>query len=184
MHNELTNLLPLERQQVLSRDYFLRLSVVAVLLLTILVGAAGILLLSSYVFLVKSTSVKEERLATIESTLSSIDETALTARLTALSTKAATLIALADVPSASTIIRDVLAISRPGITLSAFAYTPTADKKPGTLAISGSSATRDALRSYQLALQNAPFALSVDLPISVYAKDTNIAFTITVTLAP
>lgn len=184
MHNKLTNLLPLERQHALSRDYYLRLGVVVVLLLTVLVSVAAVLLLPTYVFLVKSSSVKEDRLATIESTLSSIDEAALSARLNVLSTNTAILAALADTPSASVIIRTMLAIPRPGITLSGFVYTSTVDKKPGTLAVSGSSATRDALRSYQLALQNTPFTLSADLPISVYAKDTNITFTVTMTLLP
>ncbi len=184
MHNELTNLLPLERQQALSRDYFLRLGVVIATLLTTLVIAAAVLLLSTYVFLVKASSVKEDRLAIIESTLSSADEKALSARLATLSDNVAILAMLADAPSASVIIRSALAISHPGITLSGFVYTPATDKKIGTLAISGSSTARDALRGYQLALQNAPFARSADLPISVYAKDTDIAFTITVTLAP
>lgn len=184
MHRELTNLLPLERQRQLSREYFSRLSVVGILLLTLLVAVAAVLLVPTYVFLAKSSSVKGERLATISSTLSSVDETALSTRLNALSNNAATLAALSDTSSASVIIRSLLAIPRPGITLSGFAYTPTIDKKPGTLAITGSSATRDALRSYQLALQSTSFAVSADLPISVYAKDTDIAFTITVTLAP
>lgn len=184
MHNELTNLLPLERQRELSREYFLRLGVVGVLLLTLLIVAASVLLLPTYVFLKKSFSVKEERLATVSSALSSFDEASLSARLASLSDNATTLATLSDTPSASVIIRSLLAISRPGITLSGFAYTPTTDKKSGTLIVSGSSATRDALRSYQLALQGAPFAISADLPISVYAKDTNITFTVTMTLAP
>jgi hypothetical protein len=39
------------------------------------------------------------------------------------------------------------------------------------------------LRSYQLALQGASFARAVDLPVSAYAKDADIAFTVTITLA-
>ena len=97
---------------------------------------------------------------------------------------AAALNALADIPSASGIFRTVLAVSRPGITLSGFAYTPAGDKAPRVLILSGAAATRDALRSYQLALQGASFALSATLPVSAYAKDTDIAFAITVTLAP
>jgi hypothetical protein len=57
-------------------------------------------------------------------------------------------------------------------------------KAPGTLSVSGIAVTRGALRAYQLALQSAPFAVAANLPVSAYAKDTDIAFTITVTLTP
>lgn len=184
MYNELTNLLPPERQRALSREYFLRLGVVAVVLLSLLTLTSAVLLLPTYVFLAKSASAKETRLATIESSLSSADGTALSLRLAALSSDAAILTALAGAPSVSAVVRTVLTVSRPGVTLSGFVYTPAEDKTPGTLTISGTAATRDALRSYQLALQSAPFALSATLPVSAYAKDTNITFAIIVTLAP
>ena len=77
-----------------------------------------------------------------------------------------------------------LAVPRPGVTLSSFTYVPAAGTNPGTLAISGRAATRDALRSYQLALQSAALARSAVLPVSAYAPDANIAFTVTVTLVP
>ena len=102
---------------------------------------------------------------------------------TALTKEASTLAALANTPSASGIIHAALVVPRPGITLSSLTYTPTANKVPGTLAVSGVASTRDALRNYQLALQEAPFAISATLPVSAYAQDTNIAFTITVTMA-
>lgn len=184
MRSELTNLLPLARRRALRRDYFVRLCVVVALLATALSLAAAALLLPAYVFLTESANAKQKHLASIESAVSSSDEVALSARLTALSNNAATLSALAGARSASAVISAVLAISRPGIVLSGFAYSPIADKNPGALAISGTAAARDALRSYQLALQNAPFVRSADLPVSAYAKDTAIAFTITVTLAP
>ena len=184
MHNELTDLLPPERQSALLHDYYFRLSVIFALLVSILVLISATLLLPTYVFLAKSAGTKEARLASIESALSSADEKELSARLAALTRDAAALNALADIPSASGIFRTVLAVSRPGITLSGFAYTPAGDKAPRVLILSGAAATRDALRSYQLALQGASFALSATLPVSAYAKDTDIAFAITVTLAP
>ncbi|MBU6388429.1 hypothetical protein KGQ72_00925 [Patescibacteria group bacterium] len=184
MRSNRTDLLPPERRAALARDYLLRLSVVSVLFVTALLLVAMLLLVPTYVLLVGSQSAKEAHIATIESTLSSSNGTTLSARLTALSDNAATLSALAHLPSASAIIRSVLAIARPGVTLSGLAYTPPAGKNSGALALSGVAATRDALRSYQLALQGTPSILSADLPVSAYAKDSNIAFTITVTLAP
>ena len=110
---------------------------------------------------------------------------ALSVRLSALKSNVGALAALARAPSASAIARSALAIPRPGIALSGFEYAPrTADARQGTLIVSGIAATRDALRNYQLALERAPFARSASLPVSTYAKDSNIAFAITVTLAP
>lgn len=184
MHNELTNLLPPERRRTFRREYFLRLGVVAALLASALIIVAALLLLPAYVFLEKSFQTKEAHLASIESTLSSVSEKTLSDRLAALSADAAILTAIANAPSVSAIIRAVLATARPGVTLTYFSYTPAVSGSHGTLSISGTATTRDALRSYQLALQNAPFALAANLPVSAYARDTDITFTITVTLAP
>lgn len=202
MPNELTNLLPHERRSALRRAYFLRLGVVSALIVTVLASTAAILLLPAYVFLMKSIHTKEARLANIKTTLSSADEATLSARLTALTNDATTLTALAGAPSVSSVIRNALAVPHSGITLTGFSYTPTLPpsapsappvssqgepavvKSKGTLAIVGIATTRAALRSFQLALQSAPFALSADLPVSAYAKDTNSTFTIILTLAP
>ena len=184
MHNELTNLLPPERQRAFRQDYFIRLGVVVAVLATALVLSAAVLLLPTYVFLSESDRVETEHLAAIESTATSSDSTAFSAQLTTLSNNAAALSALADATSVSSIIAAVLTIPRPGVTLSGFAYTPATSKNQETLAISGSAKTRDTLRSYQLALQRASFASAANLPVSTYAKDSDIPFTITVTLAP
>lgn len=184
MPNELTNLLPHERRRALRRSYFLRLGVVSALLVTALTGAAAALLIPTYLLLVESARAKETRLANIEATLASADEATLSARLAALSGNVALLTALSRAPSASAVLREALAVPHPGVTLWNFAYTPAAGGKKGTLAIGGISSTRGALRTYQLALQGAPFSAGADLPVSAYAMDTDSAFTITVTLAP
>lgn len=180
----LINLLPLERRRSLARDYFLRLGVVALLFTTALVLAAAALLAPTYVFLVKSVGAKEARFAGMRSAISSSDDAALSVRLSALRSDAEALSALARAPSASAIVRAALAISRPGIALSGFEYSKATGARSGTFIVSGIAATRDALRGYQLALERAPFARSASLPVSTYAKDSNIAFAITVTLAP
>jgi len=184
MNNELTNLLPRERQRILSRDYILRIGVIVAVLATVLILSLAVLLIPTYVFLSGNASAKKVNLARIESSLSSADEVVLSERLTTLSENAAALAALSNAPSASATIRKILSVPRPGIILSGLSFIPSTGKSSGTVIISGSSATRDSLRSYQLALQGAPLATSAVLPVSAYAKDSNIAFTITVTLAP
>lgn len=184
MRNELTNLLPSLRQRQLVREYRFRLGIVALLFFVMLILAATVLLVPTYIFLGAVEHTKETRLADMKSILSASDEVTLSARLTTLSRDAATLIALSNKPSVSVALRSVLAVSRPGIVLSGLSYMPVAGKARNTLALSGMAATRGALRNYQLALEGTSFVSAADLPVSAYAKDTNIAFTITITLAP
>ncbi|MFA6969692.1 MAG: hypothetical protein WC217_03815, partial [Candidatus Paceibacterota bacterium] len=157
---------------------------VATLFVTALTLAAMALLVPTYVLLGESSRAKTARLANIESVLSSSDESVLSARVAALSSNTAALSALRESPSASSVIRSVLDISRPGVTLSDFSYQPTRGTVPGTLTVSGVAATRDSLRSYQLLLSGASFVRVANLPVSAYAKDSDIDFTITLALAP
>jgi len=184
MHNELTNLLPPERQRFLSRDYVIRVGTVIAVLVTALILSAAALLIPMYVYLNGNESTKKADLARIKASLSSADEVELSARLSILSANAATLVALSNSISVSAVIREILSISHPGIIISGVSFTPSANNGQRTVVIIGSSATRDSLRSYQLALQGAPFARSAILPVSAYAKDSNIPFAITITLAP
>lgn len=184
MRDTLTNLLPPERQRTLSRGYWVRIIVVAMVLATVLTLFAAVLLVPTYVYLREGGEAKKAQLANLESKLSSADEAELSARLTALSSNAGALIALSKGVSISTILRSILAVPRPGITLSGFSYAPAAGKNAATLTVSGSSATREALRNYQLALEDVPLIQSAVLPVSAYASDVDIAFTITATLSP
>lgn len=182
MPDGLTDLLPFERQRLLAREYALRLSVVILWLITLLVLVAALLLLPTYVFLAGSASSKDAHLASIRAALASSDHASLSARLSALSNDAAALMALSDKPAVTKIVSTMLDTPRPGIILMSFVYTPGAVKGPGTLALSGVAATRDALRRYQLAFDDNPSIRSASLPVSAYAKDANIDFTITLTL--
>lgn len=184
MPNELTDLLPLSRRQMLSREYRFRLGVVALVLFSALVLTAAVLLFPTYVFLVKSAHAKEAHLANITSTLSSSDDGTLYSRFSALSDDAVAIISLSKKSTISKIMRSVLSAPRPGITLSGFTYTLATNKESNVLAISGVSASRDSLRDYQLMLEEIPFIVSAELPVSAYAKDSDILFTIIVTLAP
>ncbi len=184
MSDEFTNLLPRERRHGLFRAYHIRLVVVAIWFGSALLVAAAALLLPTYLFLSEAQKTEDARLSNIAKALASSDEAALSKRLATLSRETTVLGALANTRAASAVVGEVLTLSRPGITLSQFSYLPQSNGKPGTLSVSGTAATRDALRTYQLALQGAPFAQSAALPVSAYAKDANIDFSIVITLAP
>lgn len=182
MYPELTNLLPEDRTRVLRRDYFLRLCTVAALFASALVVIHTVLLLPAYVLLDQEVRTREVRLASISSALASSDEAVLEKRLTTLAEQAALLTTLGTVPSASNVFSDVLAVPHAGVALSGFSFTPSAGKAAGMLSVNGIARTREDLRQFQIALQNATFAASVDLPVSAYAKDTDINFVVTITL--
>lgn len=182
MNTKLTNLLPKERRSALTRDYFLRLSVVCAIMASILLIISAILLVPTYVFLSKNESMKEKNLASVELTLSSKNEAGFSSRLAMLAGNVSLLNDLASAKSVSKTVSSMLEISRSGIILSDFSYAPDVGTNPGTITISGTAVSRDALRSYQLELSNSPFISSVELPVSAYAKDSDIRFTITVTL--
>ena len=184
MYPELTNLLPEERVRRLRRDYFVRLALVVEVLGILLVVSMAIVLTPTYRFLQKQVHTKQEQLTALEARLATSDEVRLEARLKALSANAALLALLGSAPTRSEVIESLLALPSPGITLSGFSFSAGKGTTQGTLAITGTANTRDRLRAYQLTLLEAPFVQSADLPISAYAKDTAIDFTITIVLAP
>jgi hypothetical protein len=183
MPDNRTDLLPRERRKALAQNYKMRLAVVVLIFATILSLVTILLSIPAYVLLAGSAASKEAQLTKLNATASSSAAT-LPARLALLGHVSEELAASAKAPSASVLIRSVLAIGRSGIALSALSYTPAKDKSPGTLAVTGTAATRESLRAYQIALQGAPFALSADLPVSAFAKDNDILFTVNVTLHP
>lgn len=180
----LTDLLPPERRRKEQNAYLLRLGVVAALTATVLVAIAALLLLPTYLFLSQEIQSSRAQLAQTEASLAAAGGSELSSQLARLTSDTARLSVLKTVPSATAAITEALGVARSGVTLSGFSYVPPENGKPGTLAITGSAATRVALQSYQAALQSASFSSSVNLPVSAYAKDANIPFIVTVTLAP
>lgn len=181
MPSDLTNLLPPERVRQQRRNYAFQFATVALALGTFLVVVAAGLLVPMYVYLARAIDAREARLATLATTLKPADTSALNARLTLLSSETQVLVALRKASTASDAFRNVLAVAHPGIALMGFAYTGGGTR---TLAVTGVAATRDALRNYQLELQTDPIVKTADLPVSTYAKQSDIPFTITLTLTP
>lgn len=179
MSLELTDLLPRERARAFRKDYFLRLATVAVIALCALVVIHGILLLPSYVYVLGRVSSYESRIAALDATLAASEEQEVNARLSALRADTEYLSRLKDSVAGSDAIRGILGISRPGITLTGFSFTPPVSGKEGKMTVSGTASTREALRSYNLALASASFISRADLPISAYAAERDIRFVIT-----
>jgi hypothetical protein len=181
MHHELTNLLPLQKKRAFKREYFLRLSVVGLLLLSAVSVFGGVLLMPSYLIFTQELRAKETRYAQLEATLQSAQERALGERLSRLSSDAKHLERLETYPSGSAAVRAVLLVPRPGISLTRISFVPGTAKTDSTMMLSGTASTRDTLRQYEGALAALPYVKSSELPISTYAKETELEFIITLT---
>jgi hypothetical protein len=130
-----------------------------------------------------STQISEQNaeLTALGSAFQNADQQAADARLSALHANAAYLGTLAHTQSMSTVLRATLAVPHQSVHVNGVTFTgPTADA-PAGMTVSGTADSRDALRTYYLALQSAPGVASADLPVSAYAKESDIPFTITLT---
>jgi len=180
MSRELTNLLPLEKKRAFRREYFVRLSVVGALLLSAVLLFGAVMLIPSYLSFSQEHALQEKRVTQLEATLQNAQERAIGERLTRLSEDTEHLNRLGQVPSGSSAVRAVLRVARPGIALTGITFSPGAEEEH-TMTLSGTAQTREALRAYNLALSELPFVSSSELPISTYAKETDLDFMITLT---
>lgn len=180
MELELTNLLPEERIRSLRRVYFIRLAVVAILLLSGVILVHAVLLLPSYLYLRNQVGERNASLTALTTTLAGSEEKEISARVAALSEDSAYLARLSSVPKASAAIRAITALPRSGIRLTGFSFAPKVGAET-TMSVSGVATTREALRTFEQSLADQPFITSADLPISAYAKERDIPFTISLT---
>ena len=191
MFDELTNLLPVSNRNAFRREYFMRLATVGVFLLAFIVIAQGVFLLPSYLYEHEVVGERTSELKRLSTNLATTQEQQVQIQIKALQAESTYLLNLQNTPTASTALRAVLAVPHSGISLTGFTFsnvdpsnvTPTATK---TMQISGIASTREDLSNYDSALSALPFVTNANLPISDYAKDTAIPFTITLTgsLAP
>lgn len=186
MNPNLINLLPKENVRLFRRAYFYRLATIAALSGTFIFLVSALLLFPSYLLTHNQVKLETAAVAELNKTINSSEGQASAARVTALRESIARLELLKTAPKGSALLRGILAVSHPGITLNSFNVTPPVQAVPGKVILSGTATTRDALRMYTVELGKLSYVSTVDLPISVYAKETDIPFTITLsgTLIP
>ncbi len=181
MSLELTNLLPQERYRGIRRLYFIRLGVVALLALAGVLLVHGVLLLPSYLYLDQQVRDREQTLSALSAKLAGTEEQQVTARVNALADDANYLNRLASTTTASNAIRALIMLPRPGIQILGFSYTPPKKGGDASLILSGVADSRENLRRYEQLLASQPYIGGTNLPISAYAKEKNINFSITLT---
>lgn len=181
MQHELTNLLPRDRVRSLRQLYFLRLAVVAVLLLSIVAIAHAVFLFPTHLFLSGQVRDRTETLASLKASLEGSEEREVSERIASLTNDATYLAALGDMPQAATSIAAIINIGHVGVRLTGFSFDPGNADRPAKMTVSGVADTRESLRSYEQSLLDASFIDTTDLPISAYAKERDIPFTVTLT---
>lgn len=182
MSTELLNLLPSERRRALTREYVFRLGTVGIGLLIALVAMHGLLLVPSHLYVVEQLQSRRDQLAVLQAASSASGQESIAARIQSLDQDTAHLAALKDLPTASAAISGVLRhVPRTGITLTGFTFSAKGGGASPELRLSGVAASRDALRRYVEALDALPYIDKANLPISAYAEEKNISFTITLT---
>lgn len=179
MEPELTNLLPKERCRALRHLYFMRLTVVSLIVLSGVAIVHGILLLPSYLYLQNQVEEREAALARLTTTLAGTEEQGINMRVASLAADSAHLARLSSVPKASAAVSAVIKLPRSGIRLTGFSFAPATEG--ATMTVSGVASTREALRRFEQSLASEPYVTKADLPISAYAKESDIAFTVTLT---
>jgi Tfp pilus assembly protein PilN len=161
----------------------MRLVTVAAVMGAVLAGASAALLVPTYTYLLQAERASNMRLADASKNLAAVEETDLAKRLQTLEGDATAIAALATTTTGSSLVRTLLTVPRAGVVLSDIEYSPAAGGRAGTVAVSGIAATRNDLRAFELALESVKSIAAANLPVSSYAKDQNLPFTILVTLS-
>lgn len=184
---ELTNLLPRSARRALRREYFARVATTALGLIVLALGIHAVLLLPAYMYAQQEASRQQAELDRLSADATSAGERNVEGRVAAVQADITYLSRLATLPTGSNAVRAIAAIPHPGIKLTGFTFAaPTEDGGAARMTVSGTSATRDSLRLYVESLGQLPYISKADLPISSYAKEIDIPFTITLsgTLTP
>lgn len=182
MNTNLTNLLPDSKTRRIRHGYLLRLLTVALLLGTFVMIVHGLLLLPSHLHASAEVRERTEERARLAIEAATPEERAAQARIDALQEDISYLSRFGQIPTASRVLETVVLVPSDGIGVQGIAYTaPVSATSTGRMVLSGIATTRESLRSYVGALEGIPGVAEVELPISAYAKESSIPFSITLT---
>lgn len=172
------NLLPTARKKILTKLYFTRVAVVAAGMLSLTLFIHLTLMVPSFVETHLAVSAREREVAGLGERLAVTEDKQVSERVSVLTARVSQLAQSARTHTASSVFRGILAVPHPGVRITGLSFAPGSSAK---MVLVGVAATRESLRSYTATLGTLPYVSNVDLPISAYAKEANIEFTITLT---
>ena len=175
----LINLLPKSAVNAFKRDYQFRFATLCVLTLVFILIINMLLLVPAYIYAHSHAASLQAKLDSLDQLMQTNDQSQVATRIANLTKEQTYLQGLQKAPKDSALLDAVLASPRPGISLTTFAITPPAAGGAGTIVLTGTADTREDLRAYTVSLGTLKFVSNVNLPISAYASESNIPFTIT-----
>lgn len=181
--SDLTNILPPDRARKVRADYFLRLGTTCVLMLAVLAAIHAALLAPSYIYLSEEVRMRTGELEELTTRIALSEAGTVDERLRVLSEQADILAAIAMTPEATAAVRQVLELPRTGVRITGVAVS-SPDGGEGRMSVSGVASTRESLRRFHDALSGLPSVARADLPLSVYAAEKDLAFTVQITGMP
>lgn len=175
------NLLPDNLKEEIKKEYKLRF--LAVILLFVLFVQISFLVFSFPLWLVSSYKEKEVVLRTEKMNESPLNLKIkpVLSNVKSINTKLNILGSLLEYPKVIPIVDVILSKKTKAIRINQLSYTSTAKTK-GSVILGGISSTREDLVSFVKSLQGSGSFANVDLPISNFAREKDINFTINLTV--
>ncbi len=180
----MTNLLSPQEIKHIKLLYKKRFVVVALRALIVLSVIASACLVPSYIYATEQENIllakksiyeKKETGELKQSLISSISD--INARLAGFNETAL------SSPIISSFIDPILKARVSSVYLSNFGYSIVPNANTAHVTISGVSVSREAILSFADNLKNIPGVLNVDVPITNFIKESNMPFTITITVS-
>lgn len=182
MSHDVINFLPEDKIQAFKRMYGARVLSAVALALVFVVAAHVALLAPAYVYIHETYTSAQMQLAALQNTDQKGDSNDMVDRVAAAHKNANTLKAFLDTPQSSTFIQALLGLPSDGISLGEISVDiAETSGRALTMRVSGVASTREALRTYHLAVSGLPFVAQADMPLSVYARESDIPFSIAIT---
>lgn len=174
------NLIPPEARARIVTEYWVRVVTVWLILLAVAATVVGVLLFPAYVLV---TSQVNRSATEAEAARAEVGQHNTTTKvLDAASEEARLIVAGANNPLLTPVVDMIEEIMPEGVEATAYTLTRQGNAvAPVTLR--GTASTRTTLAAFRDALLAHPRIAKVDLPISNFAKDRDISFTVTLTIS-
>lgn len=181
MLHDLVNFLPRERVDAFRRMYTIRMLCVVAIGVTFVTTIHVALITPTYIYIHKEYETRKSKHAVLISTQARNGHEEISKRLDTLSAGVARLQEFLAPVRTSDVIRALLQVPHPKVQLHGIhVAVPAVQGGQTQIQISGVASSREALRTYHLALLQWSFVQSADLPLSVYAKESDIPFSISI----
>ncbi|MEK7170654.1 MAG: hypothetical protein AAB767_05185 [Patescibacteria group bacterium] len=178
----MSNLLPQTEKETIRREYRIRLAIVALWLLFAAVSIASALLIPSYFLSSQKEKAASERFETLSANVRKENAAAIDSILSGAQSRLSLLSRIPPKVFFHEALTQVVSVKGSKISVEEISFTEGED---GTwkFIIRGRAGNRSALLSYAKALERAGIFKKADVPISDFAKDTDIAFSLLATSA-